>query len=182
MSPFTVNNTSFASKIVHVPLVAVLKVLHDPVALIKLGSLATGYTVDPTDANLYHVTDTISFLGCFHTETNFKARFTTLEDGMISDVDANFGTRVRSQWKARSIEGGTQVEVETSIKVGFIVNNFMPSSPKSSAELFRFRTIHHQHDKNHSPGDIGDTCRQVGEPGAFLPPLVLLFLALRKSI
>jgi len=118
MLSLTLQRSVSLSKTTHIPLTDVLNTLHDPVLLVNLGPLVVDHTVDPSETELHHVTDKISILGLFHTRTKFTVKFTLVEDGVISSVNAGFGTVVRSQWRARTITGGgTEILEESSVKV-----------------------------------------------------------------
>jgi hypothetical protein len=105
------------SKTVHSSLDHVLSALHDPILLIDLGPLVVGHTVDPSDPDLYHITDKLTVLGYFHTETKFTSRFTRMEDGVSSSVKAGLGTVITTHWTARSTSEGTEILEECSVEV-----------------------------------------------------------------
>jgi len=119
MSPFFINRSLSISKEIDVQFSTVLKCFQDPIFMISTGPLLHIYTVDPTDPELYEITDSITFLGCLQTKTKFNAKLTPQDDGIISDVSAGMGTKVRSQWKVKSLDGGmrTRIDEETSVKV-----------------------------------------------------------------
>ena len=117
---FTVR-TVRVSKKVDVPLLVVLRALHDPMMLMRTGPTITSLTVDPDDPDMYEIVHKVGYTGCIKRPRRFKARFIRLRDGVTTEVFAKYGTRVSSHWRARSIEGGksSQVEVENGIKVNF---------------------------------------------------------------
>jgi hypothetical protein len=118
MLPLTLQRSVSLSKTTHISLTDVLNTLHNPVLLVNLSPLVVDHTVDPSETDLHHVTDKISILGFFPTRTKFTVKFTLVEDGVISSVDAGFGTVVKSQWRARTITGGgTEILEESSVKV-----------------------------------------------------------------
>jgi hypothetical protein len=117
---FTVR-TVLVSKKIDVPLLVVLRALHDPMMLMRTGPTIASLTVDPNDPDMFEVVHTVSYVGCVNRPRRFKARFIRLRDGVTTEVFAKYGTRVSSHWRARSVDGGksSQVEVENSIKVNF---------------------------------------------------------------
>jgi carbon monoxide dehydrogenase subunit G len=131
MSPFTVERKLSASKKINVPLSTALRALHDPVVLIDTGPLVIDYKVDPNDPDLYEITDSIS-LGYFRSKTKFKAKFTRMEDGVIVDVYAGFGTNIKAYWRAKSIDDGTQVDVDTSVKALFILAPYITGTLRTT--------------------------------------------------
>jgi len=110
------------------PLLVVLRALHDPLMLMRTGPTIASLTVDPDDPDMYEIVHKASYMSCTQRPRSFKARFIRLRDGVTTEVFAKYGTRVSSHWRARSIEGGksSQVEVENSIKVNVFLA-FKPS-------------------------------------------------------
>ena len=122
---FTVR-TVLVSKKMNVPLIAVLQALDDPMLLLRTGPTIVSLTVDPDDPDMYEIAHKVTYVGCIKRPRRFKARFIRLRDGVTSEVFAQYGTRVSSHWRARSLEGGksSQVEVENSISVQFFLSFF----------------------------------------------------------
>ncbi|KAG6845791.1 hypothetical protein H0H87_003845 [Tephrocybe sp. NHM501043] len=124
MWPLTLQRTVLLQKTIQAPTEAVLALLHDPNVLFATSPLITNVIPDSTDPSntSYTVTDTISFAGLFKFQTKFRCRLVLLEDGVDSDVDAGFGTKLVGQYRVKAAgDDVTELSEETIVESTFFM-------------------------------------------------------------
>jgi hypothetical protein len=88
------------------PLQAVLRVLHDPPAVMGLSPLIDNVSVDPEDKTKYTILHSLVLPFGYRTKISYKATITLPDDGMHAESTAGAGTRTNVRYTARTISGG----------------------------------------------------------------------------
>jgi hypothetical protein len=95
---------------------SILQILHDPFTLLLLNPLIQAIHVD--SKSIYTITDRLTFLGRFHTETKFRCKFTFHANGVDAAVTASAGTKLTSHYRVHvSPSGLTEITEQTTIEV-----------------------------------------------------------------
>ncbi|KAL6303751.1 hypothetical protein BKA93DRAFT_734515 [Sparassis latifolia] len=131
MSLFFLTRTVSLNKRISVPVDDVLRTLHDSQAIINLNPLVEDVAPDAADPNLYHVTDILSVLG-LRIPTKYTTKFQLVEDGFDSRTEAGLKTSLNDCWRARAVEGGTEVTEVVTIKAFFLVMPFVAGNLEQS--------------------------------------------------
>lgn len=113
---FSVRSTASA-KFVRAPVDVVLKVLHDPTAVIKLDPLVHTCTRSTTQTGLWNVVDRIKLLNWWNVSVRYTASFQSAPNGVTIDVKANRLLTMRNTWKVRGTKEGTEVFMEVQSRV-----------------------------------------------------------------
>jgi carbon monoxide dehydrogenase subunit G len=88
------------------PLQAVLRVLHDPPAVMGLSPLIDNVSVDLEDKTKYTILHSLVLPFGYRTKISYKATITLPDDGMHAESTAGAGTRTNVRYTARTISGG----------------------------------------------------------------------------
>ena len=107
------------SGVVHCSYADALKLLHDPIAMIKLNPLVTDHQQHANEQDTYLITDKLKIFGITKMQT-YKAKVEKVEDGITFHVDAGSVTST-NHWKLRRTadnEGKIEVLEEAHVKVG----------------------------------------------------------------
>jgi carbon monoxide dehydrogenase subunit G len=112
--------TAASSKFINAPVDAVLKVLHDPTAVIKLDPLVHTCTQSTSQTGLWNVVDRINILK-WHISLPYTATFRSQPDGVTIDVKASKLVAMRNTWQVKGTKEGTEVFMSVQSKVCFLV-------------------------------------------------------------
>lgn len=113
--PWFLNTTRFVSltTTINAPPDDVLKILQNPHAFFSLSPLISNVSNDPLDPSSYTVTDSLSFLGYFHTTTTFQCTLINRDNGVETRVVAGGGTRTRNIYRVKPGDlNGTSIVTE----------------------------------------------------------------------
>jgi len=119
-----------SSKFINAPVDAVLKVLHDPTAVIKLDPLVYTCTRSTSQTGLWNVVDRINIFGLKwpHLSVRYTAMFHSAPDGVSIDVEANKVLSMTNTWRVRGTKEGTEVFMEVKSKAFVLLMPFLAGS------------------------------------------------------
>ncbi|KAJ4486216.1 hypothetical protein J3R30DRAFT_1471443 [Lentinula aciculospora] len=96
----------------------VLRVLHDPPALVGLNPLVTKCeSLDPSKPDLYTVHDDLKVFGLFTMDIVYEVNFSSTNDGTDTEVEAALWTTLREQWRGKKKEDNNKVEISENVTV-----------------------------------------------------------------
>ncbi|KAF8637953.1 hypothetical protein AX16_010586 [Volvariella volvacea WC 439] len=101
---------------VKAPPTAVIAYIQGPSLFLKLNSIVLSVEKHPRVESRYVVADRLPILGSVETTTTYEVTLTKQEKGVIGDVDAGVGTKLRNNWTVIECEDGTCL-VKEEVKV-----------------------------------------------------------------
>ncbi|KDQ63688.1 hypothetical protein JAAARDRAFT_53877 [Jaapia argillacea MUCL 33604] len=120
--------TVSTTKLVKVPTDEVILALHQPPTIVRLNPLVIDCSPDPNDPTLFVVTDNLKVLGVFPTTIKYTVKFSFVEDGFDSVVNAGGGTLLTNKWRATAVQDGTEIHEAVIVQAFFL---FLPLVMKS---------------------------------------------------
>jgi len=111
-----------STKRVKVSVESARRAIQDPSTIITINPLVESFSQHPTELSRWTIVDRFRWLG-MSKQLTYTVKFTLMEDGVDAEVKSAFGTRMKTQWRARGSSGGTEV-MENVYAQSFII--FMP--------------------------------------------------------
>ena len=119
MPSFTTSREFRHEQTVQAPQEEVLALLHNPQELCSLGPLFKSLVKHEKEEQTYWITDRLPLLGPLEGSTTFKAKLIPTNDGVMTDVSAALGTRLKTKYwvEGNQTDGSCVVKEITVVEV-----------------------------------------------------------------